>query len=324
MRNFEPVLFALALLTAMPGVDVARGETVRIALPKTLIFFPVYAAESLGLFAEEGVQAELMELPGPSASLAMVESRVDLSATFAERPIAFLREGKSIKNVVTLLAQNPVVLVVRSDIAAREVSALKGLRVGSTVPRSGSDLTLRAILRGGGLDLEKDVTIEFAGVNGLISALRERKIDAGIMATDFAAQLIHERVVRSLVDPRQGEGPALVREMNFTTLQASATMLETRPDAVAKVVRAVVRAQQRLRDDGTLAARTALQLFPSVDAAVMQAIVDADRPTYRPEITEEMMRGVHAGLRGSVLPADDPPVPFADVVAVRYRPLWSR
>jgi hypothetical protein len=44
--------------------------------------------------------------------------------------------------------------------------------------------------------------------------------------------------------------------------------------------------------------RIALRLFPHVDTGVMQAILDADRPTYRPQITEEAMRQVHAGLRG--------------------------
>jgi ABC-type nitrate/sulfonate/bicarbonate transport system substrate-binding protein len=326
MKNptFQTLLLALATSIALPGIAAAQGETVRIALPKTLVFFPVYAAETLELYAQEGVRVEFLELPGPRASQAMVEGRADLSATFAERPISFLREGKPIKNVMTLLKQNPLVLVVRSDVPARDVKALKGLRVASTVAKSGSDLSLRAILRDGGLDLEKDVTIEFAGVNGLIPSLRERKSDAAILPTDFAAQLIHDKIARSLVDPRRGEGPAFVKDMNFTTLQASDAMLKARPDAVGKVVRAVVQAQKRLRDDGPLALRIALQWFPGVDAAVMQAILDADRPTYRPEITEEMMRQVHAGLRGALLPADDPPVPFADVVAVQYRPLWSQ
>ena len=144
------------------------------------------------------------------------------------------------------------------------------------------------------------------------------------MPADFAAQAIHQdKIARALVDPRRGEGPAFVKEMNFTTLQASGAVLSSRPDAVAKVVRAVVRAQKRLRDDGELALQLALKLFPDVDTAVMRAVLDADRPTYRPEITEEAMRQVHAGLRGVLLPADDPPISFADVVAVQYRSLWG-
>jgi ABC-type nitrate/sulfonate/bicarbonate transport system substrate-binding protein len=220
----------LALLVAWPGIAAAQVETVRIAVPKLPAFFPVFAAESLGLYAEEGVRVEFLDLPGPRASQAMIEGRADLSATFAEQPITFLREGKAIKNLMALLNQNPI-----------------------------------------------------------------------------------------------GEGPAFVREMNFTTLQASDTMLRSRPDTVSKVVRAVVRAQKRLRDDdddGALAFRIALLLFPGMDAAVIQVIIDADRPTYHPEITEEAMRQVHASLRGGLLPADDPPIPFADVVAVKYRPLW--
>jgi ABC-type nitrate/sulfonate/bicarbonate transport system substrate-binding protein len=181
------------------------------------------------------------------------------------------------------------------------------------------------MLRDAGLDPEKDVTIEFVGISGLIPALRERKCDAVIMPADFAAQVIHQdKIARALVDPRRGEGPAFVREMNFTSLQASEAVLRSKPDVVGKAVRAVVRAQKRLREDGALALRIAVRLFPDVDAAVMQAILDADRPTYRPEITEEAMRQVHAGLRGVLLPADDPPIPFADVVAVQYRPLWSQ
>jgi NitT/TauT family transport system substrate-binding protein len=293
-------------------------------VPKILVFFPGCAAESLALFAEEGVRVEFLDLPGPRASQAMIEGRADLSATFAERPITFLREGKAIKNVIALLNQNPIVLVVRNDVPARDVRGLKGLRIASTIPKAGTDLALRAILRDAGLHPDHDVTIEFAGIGGLIPALRDRKSDAAIMPADFAAQVIHQhKIARALVDPRRGEGPAFVKEMNFTTLQASGAMLSSRPDAVAKVVRAVVRAQKRLRDDGELALQLALKLFPDADPAVMRAVLDADRPTYRPEITEEAMRQVHAGLRGVLLPADDPPIPFADVVAVQYRPLWG-
>ena len=200
----------------------------------------------------------------------------------------------------------------------------KGLRIASTIPKAGTDLALRAILRDAGLDPDKDVTIEFVGIGGLMPALRTGKSDAVIMPADFAAQAIHQdKVARALVDPRRGDGPAFVRDMNFTSLQASDAVLRSKPDAVGKVVRAVVRAQKQLRDDGALALRIALRLFPDVDRAVMQAILDADRPSYRPEITEKAMRQVHAGLRGVLLPADDPPIPFTDVVAVQYRSLWG-
>ena len=322
--RFRTLLFALASLVAWPGIAVPQAETLRIALPKILVFFPVFAAESLGFYVEEGVRVEFLDLPGPKASQAMIEGRADMSATFAERPITFLREGKAIKNVMTLLNQNPIVLVVRSDVPARDVQGLRGLRIASTIPKAGTDLALRAILRDAGLDPEKDVTIEFAGIGGLIPALRDRKSDAAIMPADFAAQVIHGDIARALVDPRRGEGPAFVKDMNFTTLQASDAVLRSRPDAVGKAVRAVVRAQKRLRDDGELALRLALKLFPDMNAVVMRAVLDADRPTYRAEITEEAMRQVHAGLRGVLLPADDPPIPFADVVAVQYRPLWGQ
>lgn len=323
--TFGTLLFALVMVGAWPGTALSQAESVRIAVPKTLVFFPVFAAESLGLYAEEGVRVEFLDLPGPRASQAMIEGRADLSATFAERPLTFLREGKTIKNLMALLNQNPIMLVVRADVAARDVRGLKGLRIASTAPKAGTDLALRAILRDAGLDPAKDVTIEFAGVGGLIAALRDRKSDAAIMPADFAAQAIHQhKIARALVDPRRSQGPAFVKEMNFTTLQASDAVLKSRSDAVGKVVRAVVRAQKRLRDDGPLALRLAVQLFPGVDAAVMPAILEADRPTYRPEITEEAMRQVHAGLRGVLLPADDPAIPFAEVVAVQYRALWGQ
>lgn len=319
------LLLALATLIGWAGTASAQAEAVRIALPKSLVFFPVFAAESLGLYAEEGVRVEFLDLPGPRASQAMLEGRADLSATFAERPITFLREGKAIKNVMALLNQNPIVLIVRSDVQARDVRGLKGLRIASTIPKAGTDLALRAILRDAGLDPERDVTIEFVGVAGLIPALRDRKTEAAIMPADFAARAIHQhKIARALVDPRRGEGPAFVKQMNFTTLQASDEALRSRSEAVGGVVRAVVRAQHRLREDGALALRVAMQMFPGTDPAVMQAILEADRPTYRPEITEEAMRQVHAGLRGVLLPADDPPIPFADVVAVQYRSLWRQ
>ena len=64
------------------------------------------------------------------------------------------------------------------------------------------------------------------------------------------------------------------------------------PQAVAAVVRAIVRTQKALRSDALAAAAAGQKLFPPFEAGLITAIVARDLPFYTPEA---FTRGMDAG-----------------------------
>jgi hypothetical protein len=86
-------------------------------------------------------------------------------------------------------------------------------------------------------------------------------------------------------------------------------------------VRAIVKAQQALRADPSLARQIGQGKFPADAAALIARTIERDVTFYDPVITEEAVIGLN-GFAQAVghLPG---PVPYDQVVDVRFRELWS-
>src|SRR5438034_10306284 len=107
----------------------------RIATPDlvTNSYFPALAAEELGVFREEGLDAHVQLLPSLDAVNALRDGAVDFVAGGAHTTLLAFPQWKGVKLVVTLSQGTPWLLVVRADLPARrgDIGAVKGLRIGA-------------------------------------------------------------------------------------------------------------------------------------------------------------------------------------------------
>src|SRR5207247_2349681 len=107
----------------------------RIATPDlvTNSYFPALAAEELGVFREEGLDAHVQLLPSLEAVNALRDGAVDFVAGGAHTTLLAFPQWKGVKLVVTLSQGTPWLLVVRADLPARrgDIGAVKGLRIGA-------------------------------------------------------------------------------------------------------------------------------------------------------------------------------------------------
>ncbi len=292
-------------------------------------FFPLIAAKALGIFEEEGQEVEIVHSNALKAVEALRSGTVDFSAGPAHAPMMFFPEWRGVKLVAAVSQGTPWMLVMKTGLAKRgEIAAVQGRRIAAN---GGPDLVFKHLLREVGIDVERDrVGIgQLRGANepgisfGVTAAkaLSEGRVD-GIWANVLGCEVaVHLGAGSVVVDTRVGDGPAGARNYSFIALATTESKIETEPERIESVIRAVVRAQSVIRRDPGRAAEVARKLFPPVEAELMDRILVRDAIFYRPSISKNAIAEMNQFVTAAGLLTS--PVPYEQVVATRFQSLWS-
>lgn len=304
---------------------------IKIATPDlvTNSYFPALAAEELGLYREEGLDAHVELLPSLDAVNALRDGAADFVAGGAHTTLLAFPGWKGAKLVVTLSQGTPWLLVLRADIRARrgDVAAVKGLRIGAA---SGPDRVFLRLLQEAGVDPARD-GVAIAPVPGgtdpgasfgvTAAAALERGLVDGFWANALGSETAVRRGVgRIIVDVRRGDGPPEAGLYTFAALSTTDALISREPERVAAAVRAIVRAQAVLRRDPARATEVGKRRFPPAAAEIIAAVVERDLPFYEPAIGERAVSVMNGFARSIGLLAA--PVAYEDTVATRFRDLW--
>src|SRR5881296_65747 len=291
----------------------------RIATPDlvTNSYFPALAAEELGLYREEGLDAHVELLPSLDAVNALRDGAVDFVAGGAHTTLLAFPGWKGAKLVVALSQGTPWLLVLRADLPARrgDVAAVKGLRIGAA---PGPDRAFLRLLHEAGVDPVRD-GVSIAPVPGGVDpgasfgVLAAEALERGAVDGFWANALGSETAVRRgvgkiVVDVRRGDGP-------------TDALIARDPERVAAAVRAIVRAQQILKKEPARATEVGRRRFPPAAADLIAAVVERDLPFYDPRIDERAVTVMNGFARTLGLLTG--PVSHERVVATRFRSLWS-
>jgi NitT/TauT family transport system substrate-binding protein len=305
---------------------------VRIATPDlvTNSYFPALAAEELGLFREEGLEAHVELLPSLDAVNALRDGGVDFVAGGAHTMLLAFPEWNGAKLVVTLSQGTPWLLVVRADLPARrgDIGAVKGLRIGAA---AGPDRALRRLLAEVGLDPARDgITIgpvpgahEPGASFGVVAAAAlERRLVDGFWANALGSETAVRRGVGKVIaDVRRGDGPPATGQYTFAALATTEALIAREPERVAAAVRAIVRTQRVLTKEPARAHEVGRRRFPPAAAEIIAAIVERDLPFYDPVISPAAVATMNGFAQAIGLLAR--PVAYDAVVATRFSGLWS-
>jgi len=305
----------------------------KIAVPDLISnsYFPAIAAVELGFFREEGLDMELQHVfPVDKCCEMMRDGAFDFVAGSAHSALAAFPDWKGAKLLASLAQGMYWLLVVRSDLEAdhNDFTVLKGLHIGAA---PFVELGLKRMLREAGIDIETD-KVKVAPVPGAIQpgvsfgvtaaqALADGKIDA-FWANGMGAEIaVRQGVGKVLVDIRRGDAP--IRAFNYTmpALIGTDALIERDPQAAAAAVRAIVRTQQAIKADVSLATEVGRKLFPPNDAEMIAHVVARDLPYYDAAISEEFVLDMNAfmtdlGWLGG-------PVAYDSVVATQFKDLWA-
>ncbi|MFQ5849547.1 MAG: ABC transporter substrate-binding protein [Candidatus Binatia bacterium] len=305
----------------------------RIAVPDLVSnsYFPAIAAVELGFFAAEGLDAKLEHIfPVPKTMMALRDGELDFVAGGAHATLTAFPEWKGAK-LITALAQGMYwLLVLRSDLGAQRgnVHAVKGLRIGAA---PGVDLGLRRLLAEAGIDLGRD-GVQICPVPGAnepgvsFGVLAARALEEGKLDGFWANAMGSENAVRRgvgtvILDVRRGDGPPNARYYTFPGLVTTERAIDQDPNGVAAAVRSIVKTQRALRAEPARAAEVGRRLFPPAEAGIIAELVERDLPFYDPRISEEIVTRMNRFAQDTGLLSG--PVPYDQVVAARFRRLWT-
>jgi ABC-type nitrate/sulfonate/bicarbonate transport system substrate-binding protein len=305
----------------------------KLAIPDMISnsYFPAIAAIELGMFKAEGLDVAMeMIYPVDKCYAAMRDGAVEFVGGSAHSALAAFPEFQGVKLLGAQAQGMYWFLILHKDFAARrgDISAVKGRSIGAA---PWVEMGLRRLLQEAGIDLARDQVkiapvpgMQGAGVNFGVTAARameERKID-GFWANGMGAEVALRRGVGTLVlDVRRGDGPKPCFNYTMASIATTDKLIAEKPDVAAAAVRALVRTQQALKKDPSLATGIGKRLFPPSEADLIAELIRRDGPYYDPTISREFVAGMSRFCRDVGILKGQPP--YEQVVAAQFANEWA-
>ncbi len=298
----------------------------------SLIYLPSYVAVTTGEFAREGLTVDFIQSSGGSEAMAALLSG---SVQFTVRNldvVATLREqGQVTKAVVGLESQPTQSLVLSTRLkgkvpdnvdTAAKIQALKGLKLGISTPGSGTDIGLRRLLSYYGLTPDKDVIIvSTRGANEAIAALVQGSIDGFFWPEPVPSQSLMQGNGFKYIDYRT-EGPTELRQVAYSAVVTTQKIIDSDPELVARVVRAVARAARTMANDPSVAVPAAQKFVDDkLPEQLVRDVVNADAKFYVPDIPEKNVQGMLKDLTSSGAVKTN--YKYEDLVATQFIKFWT-
>src|ERR1051325_8552330 len=207
--------------------------------------FPALAADELGYFKAEGIDARIELVPMLGATKALRNGSADAMIAGSVHDLLTEFPGwNGVKLAVALSQGTPWLLVVRADLPAKrgDFQALKGLRITAA---EGPDLVFKEMLRVAGIEPKRDLQIvELPGAKerhvsfGVFAAraLENRQIDGFWANAMGAATAITRGCGKLLIDVRRGDDPGEVRNFTFAGLGTTDGFIAREPACIEAAV----------------------------------------------------------------------------------------
>ena len=243
---------------------------------RAVFYAPFYATQALGLFADEGVELQLLDSPAPGAAIAGLRSG-EIDVTWAG-PMRVIKDrderrmdGASLVCFCEVVTRDPFFLVGRADAARQEppgfrLADLAHLRLGSVNEVVTPWLCLQQDLRDAGVDPAAVERVTDQSMQANFDALREGRLDVAQLFEPYVSMALAEgwgRILHAASD----RGPT-----SYTSLIATRDGVERNRPALQAAVRATARMQQWLaRHDAQDLAAVVARFFPEVAPALLQA-----------------------------------------------------
>ena len=218
---------ALGLAALTWGATVsAQMETLRIQDYPGLGNVMARVAVANGFCEKNGIKCELKAIPAaPLGIQTLLAGDIEIAFGPAEVVIQAANKGADLK-IIGNGARDSIFFLMagahtETPNAAKGYPAvmadLKGKKIGVTARGSGAEFQLLDMLKGAGMS-GSDVTIVPVGApNTALPAIANKQIDALMLFAPMDGFCAAMKVCRVLVDPRKGEGPKEITQLNGAT-----------------------------------------------------------------------------------------------------------
>ena len=305
---------------------------IKIAVPDMISnsYFPALAACELGFLRAQGFESSLVLLaPADKCFQALKDGEVDFVAAEAHAGLAAFPRWQGMKLICAQSQGMYWFLVMRSDLGAKrgDLRCVRGRRIGAA---PWVELGLKRLLIEAGLDPARE-GIAIAPIPGGLElkvntgvtaakALESGAID-GFWANGMGAEVAVRRGAGTIVlDVRRGDGPKGAFDYTLPVIATTDRLIENSPGTAAAMVRAIVASREALKKDVSLATTVGRKLFPPTQAELIAEVVERDLPYYDAALSRHSIAALNQFARDVGLLDGD--VPYQDVVALQFEPLW--
>jgi NitT/TauT family transport system substrate-binding protein len=243
------MLVSLAACRDHPNQAGLEKERVVLAVGgKTAItYLPLTIAEQQEFFKAEGLEVEIQDLQGGAKALqAMVGGSADVVLGYYDHTIQMQAKGQELTAVVCLNRYPGLVLGVRSELAfqVKQVSDLKGMKIGVTAPGSSSHFFLNYLLSQQGL---KPADISAIGIGAsytAVAAVEQKQVDALVSLDPMITALDSRGLIKILADTRAEKDTRAIYgdEHPGAALYTTREFIERYPRTTQRLVNALVKA----------------------------------------------------------------------------------
>ncbi len=238
----EKILVAGVAMIFLFGGSVAAADKIRIGVPQQVVHWMVFPlAQKKGFLKEEGFDAEIVRITGPSGRSALVSGEIDYYTTIAFI-VQSVIQGLPARVMAAYVTCPPFVLMSRPEF--KSAQDLKGKTMGiGAPPGSSPDIIARLTLRHFGLNPDKDVKFVFLNSHErTFLALEQGLFAAGLIPPPFDYQgkklglNFLARADELLTYPEDG-------------IIASIKKIKEKPDEIKRVIRAGIKTNRYIHAD---------------------------------------------------------------------------
>jgi NitT/TauT family transport system substrate-binding protein len=234
VRNFLLICIVLGSYLLVPERLSAQPTTVRIAFNG----FgggvaPLHLGTDAGIFKKQGLNSELVFIPGGSLSLqALIGRSLDLLLTGGPPVISAYMQGAKIKIIAGVTNLLPYTFVVTPGI--RNAEQVKGKQIGISRFGSNTDYVVRLALDQFGLSSNQVQIIQVGGSQARLAALKSGAIHATVLSPEetLVAQKMGFSVLLDFIEKGI--------EFPHVNVVARDDYLESRPQTVSTFMRAYI------------------------------------------------------------------------------------
>lgn len=261
-----------AVNTSEINTGTKKLQKVKITQPNFLeAWLPVYVANELGYFAEEGLEIEFVTvMGGHNVRAAVIAGEAQFGHTGYEQVASTFEQGKSCKMIMTTTEKHPWSYFVGQDIES--IADLKGKNIDGGLEGSSYRSFAKAVIQFGGLDPDKDVQFVNIPRGSEIAALEKAEVHGALGADSNTVHLLNQgfKQVVNMIDEKDHKAVVGSDTYPLFVIMVSDEYIKSNSEQVQAFTNAVVKGMDFIKEnDAQTIKETIAPLFSHVDEKIL-------------------------------------------------------
>ena len=293
MKKYLAILLALVMVlglcacggTAEEPAPEEETQTETVELEKIVFtepvrgyhWAPVYLAQTLGYFAEEGLEAEFQSITGTPPHAALFSGDAQFTLVGIETALMCAEGGQGVKVLASTSQKYPYSLIGATEDYTTLESLKDGIVAGGVNTAGGPYSFAMACVNHAGLTPEVDVSVITMASVGYAAAIDAGELQAAVSTNPWSEKNLLDLGGQVIVD---GTDDAAIEEIigsssyELFVMMASDAYIAENGETVQKVVNAVAKAMQWM--ENATPEEIAENLLPLFEGAQEELLYDAN------------------------------------------------